>query len=161
LFVVATTLVSLAVFVVAVQAVADADVGVEWAGYLIFPLAAIAPIAILARIARHPTVNLETILGSLSAYLLIGILFAGLYRGGQSLSAPFFQQAHDPSPVQFLYFSFVSLTTTGYGDFTPAHDSGRVLANFEQLIGQVFLVTIVAGLVASFGRTRSVNTREE
>ena len=59
-----------------------------------------------------------------------------------------------PSNVDFLYFSFVTLTTLGYGDFTPATDIGKVMVTFEALIGQVFLVTLVARLVSMYGIRR-------
>lgn len=125
------------------------------ASYLMFLLLAGAPVAIVVRIARHPVVNLETILGAICAYMLLGMIFAGAYRGCDALdSQGFFRQTSDPTPVQFVYFSFTTLTTLGYGDLTPADDYGRVLVSFEALMGQVFLVTIVAGLVGSFGQER-------
>jgi hypothetical protein len=128
---------------------------VEVAAYLVLALTAAAPVVILVRIARHPTVNLETILGALSAYLLIGLVFSGVYRAVQAITDdPFFTQAARPDPLDFVYFSFTTLTTTGFGDLTPATDPGKVLVNLEQLTGQIFLVTIVAGLVGSFGRSR-------
>jgi hypothetical protein len=121
------------------------------AGYLIFALMLVAPIMIVARIVSDPVVDLETISGALCAYLMIGILFSGLCRGLQIVTEqPFFVQNAHPSPIQFLYFSFVTMTTLGYGDLTPAHDSGRLLVIFEAVIGQVFLVTIVASLVSNF-----------
>lgn len=125
------------------------------AGYLMFGLLLLAPIAITARIVKHPVVNLETILGAVCAYLLIGMLFAGLYRAADALSpSPFFAQTATPTPVQYLYFSYVTLTTVGFGDLTAATDAGRVMVSFEALIGQVFLVTIVAGLIGSYGQRR-------
>jgi voltage-gated potassium channel Kch len=66
----------------------------------------------------------------------------------------FFAQHVAPSNVDFLYFSFVTLTTLGYGDFTPATDIGKVMVTFEALIGQVFLVTLVARLVSMYGVAR-------
>ena len=50
------------------------------------------------------------------------------------------------------YFSFVTLTTTGYGDYTAAGDGARALATIEAMIGQIFLATLVARLVSSFAR---------
>lgn len=123
--------------------------------HMIFLLVTIAPIAILVRITRHPVINLETILGAVCAYVIIGMFFAGIYRAATTLGpGPFFQQTQDATPVQYLYFSFVTLTTLGFGDLTPAFDSGRVMVTFEALLGQFFLVTVVAGLVGSFGRER-------
>ena len=56
--------------------------------------------------------------------------------------------------MDHLYFSFVSLTTVGYGDLTPISDLGRMIAVSEALIGQLFLVTVVALVVGNIGRTR-------
>ena len=60
----------------------------------------------------------------------------------------FFSQTSDPDLSEYLYFSFITLCTVGYGDFTPAHGVGRALASMEALIGQLYLVTIVAVLVS-------------
>jgi voltage-gated potassium channel len=137
------------------EAISRSDRGIELAAYIVLALTAMAPVVILVRIARHPTVNLETILGALSAYLLIGLVFSGVYRAVQAITDDaFFTQSNRPDPLDFLYFSFTTLTTTGFGDLTPATDAGKVLVNLEQLTGQIFLVTIVAGLVSSFGRSR-------
>ncbi len=131
------------------------------AGYLIFALLLLAPVMIVARIVRDPVVDLETICGALCAYLMIGIVFSGICRGMQIVTAePFFVQDAHPSPIQFLYFSFVTMTTLGYGDLTPAHDSGRLLVIFEAVIGQVFLVTIVASLVSNFEGRRVIEAEE-
>jgi hypothetical protein len=67
-------------------------------------------------------------------------------------SAPYWcsrSQAGRHSPVAFLYFSFVTLTTVGFGDLTPADGSGRMLAVVEALVGQLYLVSVV---VANIGR---------
>jgi len=53
-----------------------------------------------------------------------------------------------------VYFSFVTLATVGYGDYTAASDLGRMLAVSEALMGQLYLVSVVALLVANMGRTR-------
>lgn len=117
--------------------------------WIIFIVA--APIVILARIFRHPAVDLETILGAICAYLMIGIAYAAIYGMMQSVgSEPFFAQGGPHPRIDFLYFSFVVLTTTGFGDLTPGTPIGKVFVTIEALMGQVFLVTIVASLVSSF-----------
>jgi Ion channel len=110
-----------------------------------------APAVILSRIFRHPVINVETILGAIDAYLLIGISFAALYLMQEDLDPHFFAQGA-ASGVKYLYFSFVVITTLGFGDLTPRTDVGRVLVSLEALLGQIFLVTIVAVLVANMGR---------
>ena len=54
--------------------------------------------------------------------------------------------------MKYLYFSFVVITTLGFGDLTPRTDIGRVVVSLEALSGQIFLVTVVAVLVANLGR---------
>ncbi|MDQ4131905.1 MAG: potassium channel family protein [Actinomycetota bacterium] len=152
----AVAVTAVAVVASLVQALTGGGGGVAAAaGSVMFVLVIMAPIAITARIVQHPVVNLETILGAVCAYLLIGLLFAGLYRAADAMSTePFFGQTATPSPVQYLYFSYITLTTVGFGDLTVATDGGRVMVSFEALIGQVFLVTIVAGLIGSYGQQR-------
>jgi uncharacterized membrane protein len=120
--------------------------------FIMFVLVLIAPVVILNRIIRHETVGLETILGAICVYVLIGIAFAGIY-GAVNEAEPtgFFAQQVVPNNVDFLYFSFVTITTVGYGDLTAGTSTGRVLVTFEALIGQIFLVTLVARLVSMYG----------
>jgi uncharacterized membrane protein len=126
--------------------------GGDGSTFVMFLLVLAAPVAILNRIIRHETVGLETILGAICVYVLIGIAFAGIY-GAVNETEPtgFFAQQIEPNNVDFLYFSFVTITTVGYGDLTAGTSTGRVLVTFEALIGQIFLVTLVARLVSMYG----------
>jgi hypothetical protein len=86
--------------------------------------------------------------GVLCIYLLIGSIFAFAFGLVDSLSSvPFFAQHAAASTHNLLYFSFVTITTTGYGDLTAATDVGRSLAIAEALTGQIYLVTVVATIV--------------
>jgi hypothetical protein len=115
--------------------------------------AAIAAIA--RRLGTHPRVDSATILGVLSTYLLIGIFFASVFTTVGALArSSFFVTEATPGPVDFLYFSFVTLTTVGYGDLTAAGDLGRMLAVTEALLGQLYLVTVVALVISNVGRER-------
>jgi uncharacterized membrane protein len=137
-----------------IQALFDSH-GSDGSTYIMFVLVLIAPIVILNRIIRHETVGLETILGAICVYVLIGIAFAGIYAGvNDAESAGFFAQHVVPNNVDFLYFSFVTITTVGYGDLTAGTSTGRVLVTFEALMGQIFLVTLVARLVGMYGVSR-------
>ncbi len=120
-------------------------------GYLFVLLVVAAPGVILLRIFRHPVINVETILGAIDAYLLLGISFASVYGALDDIDPHFFRQGF-ATGVQYLYFSFVVITTLGFGDFTPRTDVGRVVVSLEALLGQLFLVTVVAVLVANLGR---------
>jgi voltage-gated potassium channel Kch len=125
---------------------------VAGASYIWIAFIVASPVVILARIFRHPRIDLETILGAVCAYLMIGIGFSTIYVMLQQLgSENFFTQPGPYQRIDFLYFSFVVLTTLGFGDFTPGTPVGKVLVTLEALIGQVFLVTVVASLVAGFG----------
>ena len=66
----------------------------------------------------------------------------------------FFAQHAAASSQNLLYFSFATITTSGYGDLTAATDVGRSLAIAEALIGQIYLVTVVAAIVGGLGRRR-------
>jgi voltage-gated potassium channel len=107
----------------------------------------------LSRIAHHKRVTSETILGATCAYILFGLLFAFVFLAlGELRDAPFFAQpgVHDAS--EYLYFSFVALTTLGFGDLSPAVGLPQALTVIEALLGSVFLVTLVARLVTLWVR---------
>ena len=117
-------------------------------------LALIGPVVIVGRLRRHLRVDIATVAGSLCVYLLAGLFFAYIYRVIEIVDQPFFRQHLRPGPVDFVYFSFVTLTTLGYGDLTARADFGRMLAICEALSGQLYLVSVVAILVGGFGRDR-------
>ena len=117
-------------------------------------LTAASPIVVARRLLRHPRVQGSTILGALCIYLLFGLSFAYLFSTVGAISAPFFTAQPQATLVDYLYFSYASLTTVGYGDLSPAGDLGRMLAVSEALIGQLYLVTVVALLVGNIGRGR-------
>ncbi len=121
------------------------------AGHITTALIIATPGVILYRIFRHPVINVETILGAIDAYMLLGISFAAIYRMLDTVDAHFFTQGA-ASGIKYLYFSFVVITTLGFGDLTPRTDIGRVIVSLEALLGQIFLVTVVAVLVANLGR---------
>lgn len=88
-------------------------------------------------------------LGSVCIYVLLALMFAFVYyAANQFETRPFFAQTAHPSAPDFLYFSFVTQATIGYGDLTAAGNLGRALASFEGLVGQLYLVTVVAVVVS-------------
>jgi Ion channel len=110
-----------------------------------------APIIIFRHLLLRPTVDTQSVLGAVTAYLMIGMSFAFAYRALGTLGAgPFFGSQGDGTFSQDLYFSFTTLTTTGYGNLVPAANPGQSLAVSEMLIGQLFLVTAVAKVVTSW-----------
>lgn len=115
-----------------------------------------APVAIVRRLLKHRRVTFQTVLGALCLYLLAAMFFAFLYSALDTLgSEPFFRQGRTDGVIDFLYFSFTTITTTGFGDLTAASDLGRMVAVTEAVIGQLYLVTVVALLVSNLGRTRT------
>jgi ion channel len=116
-------------------------------------LVAGAPIAIAMGVVRHVReeqgVTMQTMFGVLCIYLLIGMLFAfGFSVVDHLASTPFFVHGAEDQ-ADFLYFSFTTITTTGYGDYVPATNLGHSLAITEALVGQIYLVTVVAVIVAN------------
>lgn len=118
---------------------------------LLAVLAIIAPLVVIGRLSRHRQVSIRTLLGAISAYLLIPVAFYYLF-----LTVAAFQDqtffGHAEPTTSFMYFSLTTLTTLGYGDLAPASHIGRLFATSEAIIGPVYLVTVVAllvGLLAS------------
>ena len=108
-----------------------------------------APIAIAHALYHRSVIDTRTVLGAVCIYLLLGIMFAFLYAAiGGIGSEPYFVQTKDPGIQIYLYFSFVTQTTVGYGDYTAATNLGRTLATTEALLGQLYLVTVIAVLVS-------------
>jgi hypothetical protein len=113
----------------------------------------VTPVVILNRILRHSTVNIETVAGAIDVYVILGLIFSSLYRSIAAIAGtPFFAQTNHASANQFLYFSFATLTTVGYGDLTAATNFARSVVVIEALMGQIFLVTLVARLVSLMAR---------
>lgn len=111
--------------------------------------------AIFQGIRAQPVVNLRSVLGALCVYLMIGLFFAYSYAAIAAFGdEPFFSGGREESLAHFLYFSYVAQTTTGFGDFTPGTNLGRTVTVVEVLIGQLYLVTVLALVVANVGRER-------
>lgn len=145
-----------AVFLTAATGVTESEVlvGVITAAVACFYV--VTGVAILRRIIVHRVVTQATMYGALCVYLLLGMLFATLYMFVDLVEAgAFYAQIDDPTPFDNTYFSFVTLATLGYGDLSPATETGRSLAILEAIIGQIFLVTAVARVVSSLGADRT------
>jgi ion channel len=108
-----------------------------------------APVAIALFLIRRRVVDVHTVMGAICIYVLIGMLWSFAFGAiGAFSSSPFFAQPGPTNISDYLYFSFVTLTTVGYGDLTAAGGLGRALAVTEALIGQLYLVTVVALVVS-------------
>jgi Ion channel len=116
-------------------------------------LIALAPPSVVIGVYRNlrsaGTVTLTVVAGVLCLYLLLGLLFAFVYVAVQNLGgAPFFANGSAAISPRSIYFSFVTMTTVGYGDYTARTNLGHTLAVSEALIGQIYLVTVVAAIIS-------------
>jgi ion channel len=104
----------------------------------------------LVRLVEERGVGFQSVFGALAIYLLLGLTF-GFFIGAiaSGFSGDYFAQGTDGTQAQRLYFSFTTLTTTGFGDLTARTPPGRAIAVLEMLIGQLYLVTVIATLVGN------------
>ena len=126
---------------------------------LLFGLAVGGPVVIgthlYADVRAQRRVTVHSMFGVLCIYLLLGLLFASLFGLVHELGDDaFFAQTNRATNTDLIYFSFSTMTTTGYGDLTAATSLGRALAVTEALVGQIYLVTVVALIVSNIGRAR-------
>ena len=111
----------------------------------------VAPFAVVRDTATRRAVDQETVLGAIAAYLIVGMCFAFTYRAiGLVQPTPFFGAEGPGDMSQSLFFSFVTLTTTGYGNLVPATNPEQSLAVMEAVLGQLFLVTAVAKIITAW-----------
>jgi hypothetical protein len=110
----------------------------------------------LVRLIRESGVTVQAVAGSLTIYLLVGLLFAfAIGFVSKVESGSYFTQTPHVSTGVRVYYSFTVLTTTGFGDYTAAHPVGHALAVLEMLLGQLYLVTVIGVIVGNFaGRRR-------
>jgi voltage-gated potassium channel Kch len=155
--IVAFVLLVLACISAAVDAIVQNDPSLGVTRVILGVMIALAPFTLARGVLRHlrtsGRVTLDAVWGALAIYLMIGAFFATIDGAVGALgSTPFFTQVAHASYQEYLYFSYVTLATVGYGDFTPAHPLARTMAITEALSGQLYLVTIVALLVSNIGR---------
>ena len=106
-------------------------------------------LGVLDRVLHHQVVTVQTLFGAVCAYFLIGLMFSYVYGALNDLGdTPVFGEPVNRSV--FSYFSFTTLTTVGFGDFTAVTDVGRRIAVMEAVIGQVFIAILLARLVSLY-----------
>jgi hypothetical protein len=154
---VAATLTVLALIALAV--LVGLSVVPHWVGAAGAAAAVLAVLIVLTRgvvrLVRARGVTLQAVAGALTSYLLIGLLFALVVRVIVGLGThPYFEQVPNAAVTQSqqIYFSFTTLTTTGYGDLTPTLNLGRALSVLEMLFGQIYLVTVIGLLIGNLRR---------
>ena len=121
-------------------------------------LSLVAPVVVVLRLLRHREVTLATVMGAISAYLLIAVAFFYVFVTLFRTQGDFFGSVQPSST--YMYFSLSTITTVGYGDYTAITKVGRLAANAEAVVGQVYLVTFVAFIV-SLGATAWRSRRDQ
>ena len=135
---------------VAVAQLVHEDRALTSASGVLSGLLVVATIAVIARgVISHNEVNAQSVIGAVTIYVLLGMMYVFIYTVVAVIAGgPFFAQGTDGTVALRQYFSFATLTTVGYGDYTAASNLGHTLAVTEALVGQVYLVTVVALLVS-------------
>lgn len=152
----------LTVLLAAAAAIADDRTWLNFASVVQISLLALAMGAVLQRVVVAPRVGFSTILGALSVYMALGLFFTSVYAMIDRMqAAPFFEGIAHPAGKDFLFFSYTTLTTTGFGDLVPAGQPGQMISGLEMMAGQIFLVTLVAGLVSLWRPGDALRRRRE
>jgi hypothetical protein len=140
---------ALSLLLAIVGAGSGADVWLDLGAVVQVTLLAIAMVSVLIRVVTAIEVNARVILGAISVYTVLGLLFGFTYEAiARVQNTPFFEGAPHVHHGDFLFYSYTTLTTTGYGNLVASGQPGEMISTFEMLIGQIFLVTLVAGLVS-------------
>jgi hypothetical protein len=140
---------ALSLLLAIVTAIAGPHLWLDLGAIIQVGLLGAAMVAVLVRVVTTAEVNARTILGAISVYTVLGLLFGFVYEAVSRVQGtPFFEGVSHTHHGDFLFFSYTALTTTGFGNLVPAGQPGEMIATFEMLLGQIFLVTLVAGLVS-------------
>ena len=151
-FAVGATLIAIALVVAASQLELRDSLVDKYLDSVAWLIAGLTLSTVVARAIFAPgRVNYHRVTGGVLLYLSIGLIFVALF-GFVALLVP--NAFNNVAPVQgnfgignLIYFSFVTLTTIGYGDVVPLHHYARGLANVEAIIGQLYPATLLARLV--------------
>jgi Ion channel len=153
---------ALTVGLAAIGAASGDRTWLNFASLIQISLLALAMGAVLLRVVTAAEVGSRTILGAISVYTVLGILFTFAYGTIDRIEGgPFFEGVSQPHGGDFIFFSYTTLTTTGYGNLVPAGQTGRMISGLEMMIGQIFLVTLVAGLVSLWRPGEALKRRRE
>jgi hypothetical protein len=123
---------------------------------IVSALLAVSIIGVIAgSVIIQGEINAQSVSGAICVYLLLGFVFMYVYSAIAVLgNDSFFASGTDGTRSLRLYFSYITLATVGYGDYTAKSNLGHTVSIVEALLGQIYLVTIVALLVARMGHGR-------
>ena len=127
----------------------------SWIVFCDFICCAILSVIVLLQVFREGPITIHRITGAIAVYLLIGLMWSFLYhfialQSPEAFKLPASLGTYTADTLQsnLLYFSFVTLTTLGYGDILAVHPSARMLVMLEALTGQLFPAILLARLVS-------------
>jgi len=154
-------IIGLAIFAAWTQAAFTNSVNDDFVRLSTFSLVVIAtPVigwGLVRQVKERGRITTHTMMGVLCIYLLMCLAFASAFGAIAAVSGdPFFQQGvADGTTNNYLYYSITTITTVGMGDFSAATNLGRSLTAAEALIGQIYVITVVAVIVGNLGRSRA------
>jgi hypothetical protein len=123
------------------------SVGLVW-----LALVLVVPVLVIRRIFAHQVVAMATVMGAVAAYLQIAVGYAVLYRALDAWTGSPIFGAPEPSTT-YMYVSLTTIATLGLGDIVPVGNLPRLVLSSEAVMGQVFLVTVVAVVVSRFAES--------
>ena len=134
---------------------AAGDTGTTTALGMTTLLVVAVPLAIVSALRDARTVSIQAVFGAIAVYLVVGLAFAlAMNLDARLTGDPYFAQIRHATLSEYVYFSYVTLATLGYGDLTPATAVGRLLAVVETIAGSLYLVTAVSLVVSRIGSPR-------
>lgn len=116
---------------------------------------------LLLFILRAPVVTVEVLCASVAAYLMLGLMWTVAYwlvdqvTPGGAFSFNTDRGVHSMNGFTGFYFSFITLSTVGYGDITPVSQAARWLAAMEAMTGLLYVAVLIARLVSLYSRAKS------
>lgn len=120
--------------------------------YIIFLMLTIS--LAIQQVVRSGPINANRVIGVICIYLLLGLIWSLFYVLINMFIPDSFSIQIGGSPFEqaqpFLYYSFVTLTTLGYGDISPLGETARAMSTIEAILGQFYIAILVAGAVATF-----------
>lgn len=112
----------------------------------------------LKQVAIENVISANRLVGAICVYLLLGVIWAVAYSALDLLAPGSFREFSQVEGLawdsEWLYFSFVTMTTLGYGDITPVSATAKALAYIQAVFGQFYVAILVAGLVSAYISTR-------
>jgi hypothetical protein len=151
---------ALIVTAVAGRGSAERTITFSLSGVLAIAGAIIVARGIVGGIRVERRVTLHSVMGALTVYLLAGLIFAFAYSVMDAIAgSPVLSHIGSDRHAEEVYFSFITLTTVGYGDISPTAPAARMTSVLEALFGQLYLVTIVAVIVSNVGTRPAIRAR--